>query len=268
MSGALLPKGKSTATMTVAELKAALQSRGVKVKSKALKADLVDQLEGMLSEEMHQSAPANQQAGPDGSAGGSVRSVTIPTGIEHVYFPLREPVSLPDKLDALFMALTLDRPKAPIVFLPDGTSVASAVSSLQRAGFMQSLSLDAATTGRTNVADLYTSALRARRDQNADDSKHATPALPILVACESAARGLHLDGIDAVYVLARPKTADEYLHLAGRTGKGLHNVRRTWVKNMFTVRAPQLVGEVPSKACLARSVEAPPIPEFIVLFIC
>jgi len=116
------------------------------------------------------------------------------------------------------MALTLDRPKAPIVFLPDGTSVASAVSSLQRAGFMQSLSLDAATTGRANVADLYTSALKARRDQNTK-GKGVTPALPVLVACESAARGLHLDGIDAVYVLARPKTADEYLHLAGRTGK-------------------------------------------------
>jgi hypothetical protein len=214
-----LPEGKVPPTMTVAELKSALTSRGVKVKSKALKADLLDQLERLVSEEQqNQSVLRKQQAGNDGSDKGGSRSVTIPTGIEHVYIPLREPVSLPDKLDALFMALTLDRPKAPIVFLPDGTSVASAVSSLQRAGFMQSLSLDAATTGRANVADLYTSALKARRDQNTK-GKGVTPALPVLVACESAARGLHLDGIDAVYVLARPKTADEYLHLAGRTGK-------------------------------------------------
>lgn len=41
----------------------------------------------------------------------------------------------------------------------------------------------------------------------------------ILVASESTARGLHFDDVDTVFVLCRPTSADEYLHLAGRTGR-------------------------------------------------
>ena len=47
----------------------------------------------------------------------------------------------------------------------------------------------------------------------------AASTLPVLVGCESTARGLHLEGVDTVFILSRPRTADEYLHLAGRTGR-------------------------------------------------
>lgn len=32
--------------------------------------------------------------------------------------------------------------------------------------------------------------------------------------------GLHFDAVDAVFVLARPKGVDEYVHLAGRAAHG------------------------------------------------
>ena len=47
----------------------------------------------------------------------------------------------------------------------------------------------------------------------------ASAAAPVFVTFEDSARGLHFDGVDAVFVPARPRSADEYLHLAGRTGR-------------------------------------------------
>lgn len=41
----------------------------------------------------------------------------------------------------------------------------------------------------------------------------------ILVTGEGSARGLHFDDIDFVFLMQRPKNPDEYVHLAGRTGR-------------------------------------------------
>lgn len=41
----------------------------------------------------------------------------------------------------------------------------------------------------------------------------------ILVTHEDNVRGLHLDGLDAVIVVGRPGSPDEYTHIAGRTGR-------------------------------------------------
>ena len=42
---------------------------------------------------------------------------------------------------------------------------------------------------------------------NSGDSSESSESLPVLVASEDSARGLHLDGVDAVFVLARPRSA-------------------------------------------------------------
>lgn len=55
-----------------------------------------------------------------------------------------------------------------------------------------------------------------------EDDKDATStgALPrFLVTFEGAARGLHLDDVDTVFVVGRPSSAASYLHLAGRVGR-------------------------------------------------
>ena len=41
----------------------------------------------------------------------------------------------------------------------------------------------------------------------------------LIVADAAATRGLHLDGVSTVIVLGLAANADQYLHLAGRTGR-------------------------------------------------
>ena len=75
------------------------------------------------------------------------------------------------------------------------------------------MGFDASADKFDELAAAFTNDARANGDGGRDS------ALPVLVASEDSARGLHLDGVDAVLVLARPRSADEYLHLAGRTGR-------------------------------------------------
>ncbi|KAL3932294.1 MAG: hypothetical protein SGBAC_010918 [Bacillariaceae sp.] len=51
------------------------------------------------------------------------------------------------------------------------------------------------------------------RDDADDDTA------PFLVTFEGSARGLHLDAVDAVFIVGRPASASSYLHLAGRVGR-------------------------------------------------
>ena len=41
----------------------------------------------------------------------------------------------------------------------------------------------------------------------------------LLITHEDNVRGLHLDGLDAVIVVGRPGSPDEYTHIAGRVGR-------------------------------------------------
>ena len=41
----------------------------------------------------------------------------------------------------------------------------------------------------------------------------------VLVTKERSIRGLDLQGLDAVVVIGRPVSPDEYVHIAGRTGR-------------------------------------------------
>lgn len=49
--------------------------------------------------------------------------------------------------------------------------------------------------------------------------KSAFSAREFFVLSTNGARGLHIKDVDIVYVLCAPKTMDEYLHMAGRTGR-------------------------------------------------
>ncbi|CAM9619416.1 unnamed protein product [Discosporangium mesarthrocarpum] len=44
-------------------------------------------------------------------------------------------------------------------------------------------------------------------------------APPVLVTSEDSARGLHFNDVDYVFMMKRPRNPDEYVHLAGRTGR-------------------------------------------------
>jgi len=51
------------------------------------------------------------------------------------------------------------------------------------------------------------------KDDDDDDDGY------VLITHEDNVRGLHLDGLDAVIVIGRPGSPDEYTHIAGRTGR-------------------------------------------------
>lgn len=42
----------------------------------------------------------------------------------------------------------------------------------------------------------------------------------LLLSTEEAVRGIHLDNVDTVVIVGRPKGPDEYIHVAGRAGRG------------------------------------------------
>lgn len=54
---------------------------------------------------------------------------------------------------------------------------------------------------------------------NAKEGEDRADTPPFLVTFEGSARGLHFDGVDAVFVVGRPSSAASYLHLAGRVGR-------------------------------------------------
>jgi len=54
-------------------------------------------------------------------------------------------------------------------------------------------------------------------NESIEEEDNETPQ--IFVTFEGSARGLHLDEVDAVFVVGRPASAASYLHLAGRVGR-------------------------------------------------
>ncbi|KAL3768134.1 hypothetical protein ACHAWU_002692 [Discostella pseudostelligera] len=58
-----------------------------------------------------------------------------------------------------------------------------------------------------------------QRSNNFNDSGNEGGEGYLLIAHEDNVRGLHLAGLDAVVVVGRPGSPDEYTHIAGRTGR-------------------------------------------------
>ena len=64
-------------------------------------------------------------------------------------------------------------------------------------------------------------------DDSIDDSSigGSSNGRDLFVLPVSGARGLHLQDIEHVLILSPPKTMDEYLHMAGRTGRAGNKVK-------------------------------------------
>ncbi len=151
----------------------------------------------------------------------------------HCILPLAQPN---EQLDVLVQTLASLRPSRPLVFLPDGERLMHAVLKLQNAGMRplpvhealgfisgQQLHISEAIIAcnmldgmfrktKTAIPEQQNAVVSERRNEQEDDH-------PILIASQAAARGLHFEDIDYVFILGRPKNPDEYAHLAGRTGR-------------------------------------------------
>mmetsp|Transcript_2953 Transcript_2953/g.3876 ORF Transcript_2953/g.3876 Transcript_2953/m.3876 type:complete len:759 (+) Transcript_2953:90-2366(+) len=146
-----------------------------------------------------------------------LRAVEVPTSIDHWYLPLVED-TLEDRLNALMVTVLSCAPEAPLVFIPRDAKISEVVKSLREMGLTEAIPLHEAMgfadakpgTNAILTFDKLTSLFKSR-------SEGERP--PLLVTSEDTARGLHFEQVDFVFLLKKPKSPDEYLHLAGRTGR-------------------------------------------------
>jgi hypothetical protein len=103
---------------------------------------------------------------------------------------------------------------------PEPTSLLDVLQSAQ--GADQLMEVHRQVSGSSGVGESVPSSPYFRQDQDTDpDDKHRDDATPgyLLVTGEDTVRGLHLDGLDTVIVVGRANGPDEYMHIAGRTGR-------------------------------------------------
>jgi len=193
-------------------------------------------------EEAEQEALDPAAGREEGSAEGRHRTAprypTLPTGIKHFYW--RTP---PGGSHALALAAALDklRPQSALVFVcPNAReSVRTVVEDLQLSGWTGAMALakhlfpdsrhsserkTRKSQGPSGEAKAWRSAnkLHELRETTRRGFAAAHWDAPVLVSAEESVRGLHLDAVEAVFILGMPKTAASYMHMAGRTGRLPH----------------------------------------------
>ncbi len=124
--------------------------------------------------------------------------LTVPS-IEQYYFELRRH----DKLKALTRLLDLNNPELSIVFCNTRKMVDELNIKLQARGYLSD-------------------AIHGGLNQNQRDrvmNKLRNGIIEILVATDVAARGIDVEGIEAVFNYDLPQDTDYYVHRIGRTGR-------------------------------------------------
>lgn len=174
------------------------------------------------------------------------RAVGIPPQIEHLYRPLFKE-DYDEKLKALCEVMQTVQAAKPIVFIPPQESVNLAVLRLKANGFTKACALHEAfgfgsnSDGDAESGDGFSHISQALEvhdeltqqylntpdpNLNTEEPTHQTstipnanPNIPVLVASADSARGLDFRGLDTVFLVGRARSPDEYVHLAGRTGR-------------------------------------------------
>lgn len=180
------------------------------------------------------------------------RAVAIPETIRHYCVPIRDG-EFYSRLEALTAAVRELQPRRPLIFVPPDARVTAVVAHLRRSGGeigRRALALHEAMgfgtdeegeRGVGGVRGLHTSAAIQQHDNLAGQFRGSANAAmgdrdllagsgvrerlgagdagALLVTGEDSARGLHFDDVDFVFLMQKPKSPDEYVHLAGRTGR-------------------------------------------------
>ncbi|KAJ8613114.1 hypothetical protein CTAYLR_004795 [Chrysophaeum taylorii] len=175
----------------------------------------------------------------------TIRTTLIPRSIAHTYVRIDNKADESGIIDSLRRAVRATSARAALVFVCSSSGLKiRAIDSGLRARGLRCLVLgdvlwpssarnrrraahkqikrgapDDRNARRAPIEGLAKLADAASADLNSM-LRTATPEEPQLVVADQAVtRGLHLDGIDAVFVVGRPSNADTYLHLAGRTAR-------------------------------------------------
>lgn len=209
--------------------------------------------EAVWANSMKPCRPEEEEGKSQEGADHTIRSVTVPSQVKHKYISLTKDSASSANvvLASVAKAVTAMKPNTALVFLcgefgksntkaaaiarpkPTGATSKSRRNSMRRQKQL-------ATTAAKTVTAPKTKALSARKvcstlgeygieakplhvalglELNAKPEDDNVEDPPVLVTFEGSARGLHFDGVDAVYVVGRPASAASYLHLAGRVGR-------------------------------------------------
>lgn len=184
--------------------------------------------------------------------------MSVPETIQHFYVTLFDGEFF-GRLEALAAAVRELQPRRPLIFVPPDERVTGVVAHLRRAGGAvgkRAVALhEAMGFGRADGGqgvrgkhsseailqhDRLTGMFRGTSAIGASETEQGGNVMPagsasgggggcgepedpdrgaVLVTSEDSARGLHFDDVDYVFLMKRPKSPDEYVHLAGRTGR-------------------------------------------------
>lgn len=124
----------------------------------------------------------------------------IPKNIDHIYLV----VERRDKIEVLRKLAKSINPKKAMVFINRVSDIEEATQKLQYHHY--------------SAECIHGSNMKKDRKKVIQDFK--TGELQFLVATDIAARGLHIDGVTTVFHLSIPEDPMDYLHRAGRAGRG------------------------------------------------
>ncbi len=163
---------------------------------------------------------SGRDAGGASGARRGLGSIVMPPTLRHLR--IEAPESL--KPQAVAKALEALRPRNALIVLPINGPVSKWLDELRASGFPQLMTLHDAMgfptrsegpTGR-RARTLHESLAALRKS-----AEQSTPQDPlVLLTTEASVRGFDLPFLDAVVLLYAPLTADRYVHLAGRVGRG------------------------------------------------
>eukprot|EP00419_Tripos_fusus_P012932 CAMPEP_0172660822 /NCGR_PEP_ID=MMETSP1074-20121228/4277_1 /TAXON_ID=2916 /ORGANISM="Ceratium fusus, Strain PA161109" /LENGTH=644 /DNA_ID=CAMNT_0013476471 /DNA_START=73 /DNA_END=2007 /DNA_ORIENTATION=+ len=160
---------------------------------------------------------------------------SLPSGIKHLFWKVNFGGS---HAAALSAALHKVKPESALVFVcPNaGESTQLVVEELQDRGWTSSLALtkELFPDSGHNARSRHKGRVRGWRSANkleelreiTREGSHANQGhywdAPVIVSAEERVRGLHLDAVEAVFILGLPKSGESYMHMAGRTGRLPH----------------------------------------------
>lgn len=130
---------------------------------------------------------------------GKAKKMSIPKNIKHIYFV----VERRDKLEMLRKLANSINPKKAMVFVNKVSDIEELTQKLQYHHY--------------NADCIHGSNIKKDRKKVIDAFK--ANKLQLLIATDIAARGLHFEGVDAIFHISIPENPNDYLHRAGRTGR-------------------------------------------------
>lgn len=130
----------------------------------------------------------------------TTQTLVIPKNIEHIYFV----VERREKIEYLRKLANSIKPKKAMVFINKVSDIEETTQKLQYHHY--------------KAECIHGSNMKKDRKRVVEDFKEGK--LQFLIATDIAARGLHIEGVTTVFHISIPENPMDYLHRAGRAGRG------------------------------------------------